>query len=101
MFAVLTTRSYHHEYERSRLSAGGRREYGMQEFDLLADINRNIRKLAAERSLANTESEWEFVCECGEDDCTAHVQLALPVYDDVRRTKARVLAPGHPRRVQP
>lgn len=42
-------------------------------------------------------SEWDFLCECGDPECTARVALTLALYDRARRARESVLARGHVR----
>ena len=42
------------------------------------------------------DSESDFLCECGDDDCTAPVSLTLAEYEEVRRDPTHFLiAHGH------
>jgi hypothetical protein len=42
------------------------------------------------------EATFEFVCECGRDDCTERIQLTSDEYEHVRERGNRfVLKPGH------
>jgi hypothetical protein len=61
---------------------------------LLEEVNRSIRDLAAKVD-PNDVSPWEFVCECGEEDCSERVGLALARYDELRHADGALLAPGH------
>jgi hypothetical protein len=63
--------------------------------DLLGEVNRNIRDLAAAVD-PGEGSSWEFVCECGDEDCSERVGLRLADYDELRRCDVALLAPGHP-----
>src|SRR5215211_2296667 len=47
-------------------------------------IFREINERVAEITVQYHESESEFVCECGRDDCTAHVELNLDEYQTIR-----------------
>lgn len=60
----------------------------------LQEVNHNIRDLAAEVDPYDS-SAWEFVCECGEEDCTERLGLSLARYDELKNTDAALLAPGH------
>jgi len=62
--------------------------------DALAQANRRIRDLAAR---LGEDLDWEFVCECGEPDCSVAVPLTADVYDELRELNLALLAPGHPR----
>jgi hypothetical protein len=61
---------------------------------LLGAVNRTIRDLAAEVDPQDASS-WAFVCECGAEDCTERVGLALAQYDELKRADGALLAPGH------
>ena len=63
--------------------------------DLLGEVNTNIRRVAADVD-SDHETVWDFVCECGSDDCFEQVRLQLARYDELRNTDAVLLAPGHP-----
>jgi hypothetical protein len=65
--------------------------------ELLGEVNRNIRDLAAKVD-PHDSSMWEFVCECGEEDCTERVGLALARFDELKYADLALLAPGHPPR---
>jgi hypothetical protein len=62
--------------------------------ELLGEVNQRIRDLAA-RVDPHDASNWEFVCECGEQGCTERVGLPLVRYDELRTADAVLLAPGH------
>jgi hypothetical protein len=61
---------------------------------LLGEVNRSIRALAATLDPRDA-STWQFVCECGEEGCTAHVGLSLAQYDALKDADGALLAPGH------
>jgi hypothetical protein len=65
--------------------------------ELLAEVNRRIRDLAAKVD-RHDSSAWEFVCECGGDGCSERVGLPLALYDDLKHADVELLAPGHPLR---
>jgi hypothetical protein len=59
---------------------------------LFRDVNERI----AETSGRFDAAEPEFVCECGDPDCTEHVEVPFEEYERVRGHGARfVLQPGH------
>jgi len=62
--------------------------------DAQAQANGRIRDLAAR---LGEDLDWEFVCECGESECSEAVPLTIDVYDDLRHRNLVLLAPGHPR----
>lgn len=63
--------------------------------DLLGEVNRKIRDLAAKVD-PDDSSSWEFVCECGENGCTERVGLPLARYDQLKHADEVLLARGHP-----
>jgi hypothetical protein len=38
---------------------------------------------------------WEFVCECGREECAERVRITLATFDLLRREHEPVLAPSH------
>jgi hypothetical protein len=62
--------------------------------ELLVEVNESIRELAARSGRADS-LEWEFVCECGDDQCDERVSLSLEAYDALRRGGRPALAPPH------
>ena len=65
--------------------------------ELLGEVNRSIRDLAAKVDPQDSSS-WEFVCECGDAGCTERVSLALDRYDELKTADVALTAPGHPPR---
>ena len=63
--------------------------------ELLGEVNRQIRDLAADVDPDDTSS-WQFVCECGQEGCCERVGLPLAHYDELKRADVALLAPGHP-----
>lgn len=61
----------------------------------LLDVNAHIREAAVGFDGAAAEAKWQFMCECGADDCTALVRLTVPEYDLLKDAGAPVLADGH------
>jgi multidrug efflux pump subunit AcrA (membrane-fusion protein) len=55
----------------------------------------NLHILDAARESPSEALEWEFLCECGRDDCHEQVVLTLDAYGDLHSRGAAVLAPGH------
>jgi hypothetical protein len=47
-------------------------------------IFREINERVAEITIQYNESRSEFVCECGRNDCTDHVELELGEYETIR-----------------
>ena len=62
---------------------------------LLGEVNRSIRGLAAKVDPQDDSTTWEFVCECGAEECTERVGLSLARYDSLKDGEVAVLAPGH------
>ena len=67
----------------------------MNKTDLLAEVNKNIRRVAAGVD-SGRDLVWDFVCECGSEDCFEQVGLPLAQYDELRNADTALLAPGHP-----
>lgn len=60
---------------------------------LFRRVNERIEEI--NEALAG-DSESDFLCECGNDDCTAPVSLTLSEYEEVRSNPTHFLiAPGH------
>jgi predicted DNA-binding protein (UPF0251 family) len=38
---------------------------------------------------------WDFLCECGADDCTEWVTLPVSEFEALREADEPILAPGH------
>jgi hypothetical protein len=62
--------------------------------ELLGAVNQKIRDLASNLD-SHDVSDWEFVCECGDHSCTETVGLPLALYDDLKKARVALLAPGH------
>lgn len=61
---------------------------------LFREVNEQMERLARRWS-ASAESA-EFVCECGNAECSDHVELPLEEYERVRRNPRRfIVLPGH------
>ena len=63
--------------------------------ELLEEVNRQIRDLAAKVDPQDSSANWEFICECGEESCTERVALPLDRFDELKRADTVLLAPGH------
>jgi hypothetical protein len=63
--------------------------------ELLGEVNRSIRDLAEKVDPEDDSTTWQFVCECGETDCTERVGLSLARYDSLKDDDVAVLAHGH------
>ncbi|HEV8461354.1 MAG TPA: hypothetical protein VGQ38_11660 [Gaiellaceae bacterium] len=68
-----------------------------EKVDLLGEVNGSIRALAEKVDPEDDSPTWQFVCECGETDCTERVGLSLARYDSLKRDDVAVLARGHRR----
>jgi hypothetical protein len=64
-------------YPGARLSSQGETP-----FDAYRSVNEQVRQVAAGFDVAHDEP-WEFLCECGQPNCTEHVQLRLSEFDAV------------------
>jgi len=74
--------------------------YVVERFEQLEAVNRKVREFAARIEWIDPDHHptWEFLCECGLEDCTEHVRLPLSDYDELRTADGTLLAPGHVRR---
>ena len=60
---------------------------------LFREVNERIKQVNEERPAA---SETDFVCECGDPECTAPVSLTLVEYEEVRGDATHfAVLPGH------
>jgi hypothetical protein len=41
------------------------------------------------------EETWDFLCECGSDDCQAWVTLRVSEYEALLQSDTPILSPGH------
>jgi hypothetical protein len=61
-----------------------------------ADVNRNVRMAVKRFDLSELDEEtWDFLCECGADDCQEWVTLHVADYEAMQRSDTPILAPGH------
>jgi len=59
------------------------------------EVNREIER-ASEHSGQQPQDRLEVICECGEDGCSATLELTAAEYDDTHSQRDRfVVAPGH------
>jgi hypothetical protein len=59
------------------------------------EVNERIQALQ-ETSSTDPEEEIDFLCECGNEECTETVQMTLAEYEDVRNDATQfVVLPGH------
>ena len=60
---------------------------------LFRDVNERIKDI--NRGMGVGE-EADFICECGNEDCTLPVTLTMSEYEDVRKHPTRfAIVPGH------
>jgi hypothetical protein len=61
-----------------------------------ADVNRQVRMAVKRFDLSGLDDEtWNFLCECGADDCQDWVTLRVTDYEAKQRADEPILAPGH------
>lgn len=59
------------------------------------EVNRELER-ASEHSGDQPQDRFEVICECGEDGCSATLELTAREYDDSHSQRDRfVVAPGH------
>ncbi len=62
---------------------------------LFREVNERVQDLALRFGVDRTQPAG-FVCECGNEECTQHVDVPLAVYEEVRANARRfVVLPGH------
>jgi hypothetical protein len=60
------------------------------------ELNRNVRMAVKRFDLSGVEDEtWDFLCECGADDCQEWVTLRVAEYEAMQRADEPILAPEH------
>ena len=60
---------------------------------LFREVNERLKEASEEES---TGSESEFLCECGDAECTQPISLTLREYEEVRREPTHfAIVPGH------
>jgi hypothetical protein len=70
---------------------GSREERVARNESLFREANERIKEAQEE-----DPTESEYLCECGDPDCTAPVSLTLREYEDVRREPTHfAILPGH------
>ena len=61
-----------------------------------ADVNRHVRLAVKRFDVSGLADEtWNFLCECGSDDCQEWVTLRVTDYEALQRADEPTLAPGH------
>ena len=59
------------------------------------EVNREIER-ASKHPGQQSHDRFEVICECGEDGCSATLELTAGEYDDTHSQRDRfVVAPGH------
>jgi hypothetical protein len=57
---------------------------------------REVNERIAEITASHSETASEFLCECGQQDCTTVIDLTLADYQALRYEDERfIVAPGH------
>ncbi|MGH3041495.1 MAG: hypothetical protein ACRDNG_07120 [Gaiellaceae bacterium] len=60
---------------------------------LFREVNERIKQV---NEVVPTESESDFLCECGDPECTKPISLTLREYEEVRREATHfAVLPGH------
>jgi hypothetical protein len=66
---------------------------------LLRDVNDRIEEITQRFELGDAEAdagEAEFLCECGQENCTESVRMSVREYEELRRDETHfVVFPGH------
>jgi hypothetical protein len=61
---------------------------------LFREVNERIEQV--NRDMVEPEGEADFLCECGDPECTAPVSLTLAEYEEVRGEATHfAIVPGH------
>jgi hypothetical protein len=64
---------------------------------LFRDVNERVKEIDQAHALPRNDV-WEFLCECGNADCTQPVALTLAEYERARSSPIQfILLPGHER----
>ena len=72
---------------------GDREERVARNEALFREVNERIKRV---NEHLETRDEADFICECGDGDCTKPVSLTLAEYEDVRRRGTHfAVVPGH------
>ena len=60
------------------------------------ELNRQMRMAVKRFDLSVEEADtWDFLCECGADDCTEWVTLPVSEFEALREAGEPILALGH------
>jgi hypothetical protein len=65
---------------------------------LLREVNDRVEEVAQEfdRAEVHADGQTDFLCECGDDECTATVRMTVTEYEGVRSEETHfVVVPGH------
>jgi hypothetical protein len=65
---------------------------------LMREVNDRVEELAQRFDLGDESpgDEVEFLCECGQENCTESVRLTIREYEEIRRDQTHfVVFPGH------
>jgi hypothetical protein len=61
-----------------------------------AEVNRNVRMAVKRFDAPDLADEtWDFLCECGADQCKEWVTLTLTKYEELLQAEEPILVPGH------
>lgn len=72
---------------------GPREERVAKNEALFREVNERIKRM---NEHLETKDEADFICECGDADCTAPVSLTLTEYEEVRHRGTHfAVVPGH------
>jgi hypothetical protein len=60
------------------------------------ELNRNVRMAVKRFDLSGLDDDtWDFLCECGAEDCQEWVTLRIGHYEAFQRADEPILASGH------
>ena len=63
---------------------------------LFRSVNERVRELVTSAGARGADPTASFVCECGNADCTATVELTVSEYEQVRSNPTHFfIVPGH------
>jgi hypothetical protein len=63
---------------------------------LFRDVNERIKDITAGERLSWRDEVWEFLCECGNQDCVERIHLTAGEYERVRSNPRHfAVVPGH------
>jgi hypothetical protein len=61
-----------------------------------AEVNRNVRMAVKRFDVPGiAKDSWDFLCECGAENCKDWVTLTLEQYEEQRQLDEPILAGGH------